>query len=103
MFGCLAHLGVLKILFFFECPGVSNCCHQESELLADDLVNLGVVMLLDCLSVCLLELDEVTHELVGLTSLGHGEGPLSLHLVERLVDIHEAAQEGRPCLDQIAS
>jgi len=100
----LTHLGVLEVLLLFESTRICHSSHERRQSLAYDLVDFVVVVLLHLVAVSFLLVNEVTNELIGLAStLRYGEGLLSLHLVKSLVDVHEAAQEGWSCLDQVTS
>jgi len=101
VFGSLAHLGVLKVLLFFESSGVTHVRHKQLQFIVDDLLDLLVVMGLDLFSGSLLISNEVS-ELLKLSTFRHAESLESLHLVKRLVDVHKALQEGRPGLDEVA-
>lgn len=102
VFGSLAHLGVLKVLLFFESSGVTHVRHKQLQFIVDDLLDLLVVMGLDLFSGSLLISNEVS-ELLKLSTFRHAESLESLHLVESLVDIHEALQESWPSLNKVAS
>lgn len=50
VFRSLAHLGILKVLLFFERSGVCNLGDKHCEFFADNVVDFLIVMLFDRLS-----------------------------------------------------
>jgi hypothetical protein len=87
--GGLTHLGVLQVFLLLQRPGVAHRCNQHRQLRVDDLLDFLVVVGLDRLPGGLLVGNKVD-KLLELSSLWNAEGLERLHLVEGLVDVHEA-------------
>jgi hypothetical protein len=96
--GSLAHFRV--ILFFFEGSRVGDLSNKNSKFLADDVINLLVVMRLGSVPVILLIGNEVG-QLRELRYLQNLEGLFFTHDVEALTNFFETIQESWSCLNEI--
>jgi hypothetical protein len=87
------------VLFLFEVSRLSDLLDQILQYLIDDLVNAATVVMLRCLSICLLLRVEVD-DLEDLGLVGNPERQSALHVIKSLVDLDVTLEEGRPSLDE---